>query len=231
MNALLVELFSSKVRAAVLEWMIPRPHLGASLTDLSRLLGLPVSSLQHECYKLERIGILFTRKSGNARLYRPRPDCPILLPLAALVAAAIGPATALRAALEGVGGIDEAFVAGTLPGIAVEDRGMPSPVRTLPATNAGPGRAGSFPSPGTGPLRSGSSTDTPRLVIIGDLPLDELGAVLGRAEAVLGMAGGSLELAYFRLDDWHQRQAEGNPFVRALVRAPRISLVGVVTGH
>ena len=58
MTDLLAELFSSKVRAAALGVFLPRPHCWFSLTELSRLLGLPVSSLQHECYKLARLGLL-----------------------------------------------------------------------------------------------------------------------------------------------------------------------------
>jgi DNA-binding IclR family transcriptional regulator len=69
----LAELFSSRVRSAVLTLVLPRPHLGFSLTDLSRRLGLPVSSLQHECYKLTRLGLLRDERVGNARLYRPDP--------------------------------------------------------------------------------------------------------------------------------------------------------------
>jgi hypothetical protein len=48
MNELLAELFSSKVRAAVLGYMLPRPQIAMSLTEFSRILGLPISSLQHE---------------------------------------------------------------------------------------------------------------------------------------------------------------------------------------
>src|SRR5687768_18112538 len=33
----------------------------------------PVSSLQHECYKLTRLGLLRDERVGNARLYRPDP--------------------------------------------------------------------------------------------------------------------------------------------------------------
>ena len=36
--------------------------------NFSRRLGLPVSSLQHECYKLVRIGVLRDRRAGNTRL-------------------------------------------------------------------------------------------------------------------------------------------------------------------
>src|SRR5215213_9148897 len=88
---LLEELFSSRVRAAVLCQILPRPHLGFSLTEFSRVLGLPISSLQHECYKLERLGVLAGRREGNARRYRVDPTCPLHAPLTALVLAALGP--------------------------------------------------------------------------------------------------------------------------------------------
>jgi len=72
MNELLSELFSSKVRAAVLGHVLPRPQVALSLTEFSRLLDLPISSLQHECYKLERIGIineLTNRQRGRVFSY------------------------------------------------------------------------------------------------------------------------------------------------------------------
>lgn len=109
---LLAEVFSSKVRAAVLSYLLPRPHLGYSLTDLSRRLSLPISSLQHECYKLERIGILFARRAGNARLYRVDVRCPLLDSLTRLIVAAIGPEAALHGAIDGLDGLELVFVTG-----------------------------------------------------------------------------------------------------------------------
>lgn len=114
MPELLAELFSSKVRAAVLALLLPRPHLGFSLTDLSRRLGLPVSSLQHECYKLTRLGLLSDERVGNARLYRPDSTFPLLPPLTALTLRAIPLLDALQGAVEQVRGIDCAWVAGML---------------------------------------------------------------------------------------------------------------------
>jgi hypothetical protein len=108
----LAELFSSRVRAAVLMLILPRPHLAFSLTDLSRRLGLPVSSLQHECYKLARLGLLRDERVGNARLYRPDPTWPLLEPLTALTVRAVPLEEALRGAVEGVPGIDGAWVSG-----------------------------------------------------------------------------------------------------------------------
>src|SRR5215211_7794435 len=110
----LAELFSSRVRAAVLTLLLPRPHLAFSLTDLSRRLGLPVSSLQHECYKLTRLGLLRDERVGNARLYCPDPSWPLLEPLTALTVRAMPLEEALRGAVEGVPGIEGASVSGDL---------------------------------------------------------------------------------------------------------------------
>jgi hypothetical protein len=110
----LAELFSSRVRAAVLALVLPRPHLRFSLTELSRRLGLPVSSLQHECYKLTRLGLLRDERVGNARLYGPDPGWPLLEPLTALTVRAMPLEEALRGAVEGVPGIDGAWISGDL---------------------------------------------------------------------------------------------------------------------
>lgn len=110
MTDLLAELFSSKVRAAVLGVFLSRPHCWFSLTELSRRLGLPVSSLQHECYKLARLGLLRDQRSGNVRRYAPDPAFPLLRPLTALVLAAVPLARTLPAAAEGVPGIEQGWL-------------------------------------------------------------------------------------------------------------------------
>jgi hypothetical protein len=184
---LLEELFSSRVRAAVLCRMLPRPHLEFSLTELSRLLGLPISSLQHECYKLERIGVFTGQREGNAYRYRGNSDCDVLQPLTALVVAAIGQEEALRATFDDVKGIQAAFLAGDL---AKKADGAPTP-----------------------------------LVVIGDLPLEELDALESRPNAVLGLPTGAIELAYYRPEDWRTKVLHANPFVMSILGGRRIELV------
>jgi DNA-binding transcriptional ArsR family regulator len=120
MSDLLVEIFSSRVRAAVLAHLLPRPHLGLSLTDLARRLDLPISSLQHECYKLTRLGVLRDQRAGASRLYRPAPTWPLLPSLTSLVGGAIGPEAAVTGAIEAVPGLSEAIVAGPLPASPTE---------------------------------------------------------------------------------------------------------------
>ncbi len=114
MPELLAELFSSRVRAAVLALLLPRPHLSFSLTELSRRLGLPISSLQHECYKLARLGLLHDQRVGNARRYRPNPAFSLLEPLTALILRALPVEESLRGAAEGVPGLHRAWIAGPL---------------------------------------------------------------------------------------------------------------------
>ncbi len=110
MTDLLAELFSSKVRAAVLGMLLPRPHCWFSLTELSRSLGLPVSSLQHECYKLARVGLLHDQRTGNVRRYAPDPAFSLLKPLTALVLAAVPLAESLPAAAEGMPAIEQGWL-------------------------------------------------------------------------------------------------------------------------
>jgi hypothetical protein len=127
-SEILAELFSSKVRASVLEQMLPRPHAGYSLTELSRLLDHPISSLQHECYKLERIEVLKARRDGGSRRYRVNTACPILPQLTALIVSAIGQEAALRATLQHVPGLESAFIARTLPLVAAEAEAAIGPI-------------------------------------------------------------------------------------------------------
>lgn len=199
MSELLAELLSSKVRAAVLGHLLPRPHLGFGLTDLSRRLDLPISSLQHECYKLVRLGLLRDERARGSRHYRPDGRSRLLPTLTAVVLAAIGSEAALAAAIEGVAGLEEAFVAG--------DWRWP-----LAATDI-----------------------APRLVLVGELSIEDVDGVLARAATVLAATAGRpvdvpspIELAFFRPGDWRARLATGNRYAATLV-ADRV--LPLPTGH
>ncbi len=123
MSEVLAELFSSRVRAVVLAHLLPRPHLGFSLTDLSRRLELPISSLQHECYKLTRLGVLRDRREGASRLYQPDQAWPLLPSLTSFVGGALEPQTILSAVVDGVPGLAEAMIAGQVTGTPAAGRG------------------------------------------------------------------------------------------------------------
>lgn len=110
--ASLVEVLSSRNRAILLAWVTPRLETPFSLTELSRAVDVPISSLQHECYKLERLGILQGRREGASRRYRVVLDHPLSRPLINLVIAALGLDAVLHAALADLGDIEAAVIAG-----------------------------------------------------------------------------------------------------------------------
>ncbi len=114
--ALLGEVFSSKVRASLLAWVVPRLDTRFSLTELSRELGMPISSLQHECYKLERLGVLRGRREGASRRYRMHLDHHLSRPLISLVIATLGLERVLRDAIADCGRVDISVIAGPEPG-------------------------------------------------------------------------------------------------------------------
>jgi DNA-binding transcriptional ArsR family regulator len=109
------EVVSSKVRATVLAWAVPRLDTPFSLTELSRAVDSPISSLQHECYKLERLGILQGRREGASRRYRVQLDHRLTRPLIGLVIAALGLERVLADAISEAGTFELALLAGQDP--------------------------------------------------------------------------------------------------------------------
>ena len=107
------ELFSSRIRASVLAYLVAREEGRFSLTELSRALGLSVSSIQHECYKLERLGILSGRREGASRRYWLNRDKSFVPVLMWLVISVIGQPTVLRFALHGIDGLEGALLTNT----------------------------------------------------------------------------------------------------------------------
>ena len=104
------ELFSSRIRANVLSYLVAREDARFSLTELSRALDISVSSVQHECYKLERLGVLKGRREGASRRYwldREQPFVPVLMWLVMTVA---GSSQILGYALQDIEGLEGAIL-------------------------------------------------------------------------------------------------------------------------
>lgn len=193
MNEFLSELFASKVRAEVLGQTIPRPHVGYSLTEFSRILDLPISSLQHECYKLERLGVLVSQREGSSRRYRVNPFGPSIRELTALVVSALGPIEVLRNTLDEIQGLESAFIA-----------------TTLPLTQA---------------MRSGADESIP-LVLIGEIPLEQIDAAQERVAELLGLDPARIEAVFYLPEDWEERVAQQAPYAVWLLQSPRTHLAG-----
>jgi hypothetical protein len=189
----LTELFASKLRAAVLSHLAPRLHQGFSLTELSRILDHPISSLQHECYKLERIGILRSAREGASRRYRMNREHPVWRELTALIVRAIGQEQALVAAMESIDGLETSFIATELP---------LEPYPDLESQGAIP------------------------LVLIGEIPLEEIDAAQARVAALLGLPLSQVEAVFYLPEDWASRVAQRAPYAVWLLDGPRTHLAG-----
>lgn len=103
-------IFSSKVRASVLVFLVTRSDRRFSLTELARELGLPVSSLQHECYKLERLNVIKGRREGLSRRYRVLTEEPTNVAMVQLVVSALGMQHATDLTLSDLVGVSGAVV-------------------------------------------------------------------------------------------------------------------------
>ena len=193
MNELLAELFSSKVRAAVLGHMLPRPQVALSLTEFSRILDLPISSLQHECYKLERIGVI----RGPAR--RQLPPLPGQSPVR-------DPAGTDRA------GRRRARSGGSRPGNPGRCSGARSRLHRADLANRRD-------------LRRTAPAPIP-LVLIGEIPLEEIDSALDRVSRLLDLPLSKFEAVFYRPGDWRARLDQHSQYAVWLVSGPRTDLVG-----
>ncbi len=114
-RARLAGLLSSQVRADVLARALTHPDEPFSLTEMARALGLAISSVQHECYKLHDMGLLSVRREGVSRRYTLQVDDPVVRALRELVVAALGLPACVEAALADLPGLSAATLLGAVP--------------------------------------------------------------------------------------------------------------------
>lgn len=113
--ATLAGLLSSQVRAGVLAYSITHPEERFSLTEIGRILGMAISSVQHECYKLQRLGIFRDRREGASRRYALQTDEPVVRALRDLVVATLGVPAVVERALADLPGLSAATLLGAIP--------------------------------------------------------------------------------------------------------------------
>ena len=111
----LAALLSSQVRAGVLARAVTHPEEPFSLTEMARTLGLAISSVQHECYKLHNMGLLSVRREGASRRYTLVVDDPVVRALRGLVVATLGVPACAEAALADLPGLSAAALLGAVP--------------------------------------------------------------------------------------------------------------------
>ena len=83
------------------------------MSELAHRVGVPLSSVHREVERAEAAGIITSRRSGNTRFVRADTDSPYYDSLSDLLVKAFGPPHVLAETLEGVEGIEAAYVFGS----------------------------------------------------------------------------------------------------------------------
>lgn len=120
----LLPLLRSRLQAEVLTLVLLHPGQEWSLTDLASRTGASVSSVQREITRAEQAGVVGSRRVGSARLVRPAAS-PLTDPLTELLLRSFGPRQVLAEELEGVAGIDQAYLFGSWAARYTGEAGRP----------------------------------------------------------------------------------------------------------
>ncbi|MFQ5848239.1 MAG: nucleotidyltransferase domain-containing protein [Candidatus Methylomirabilales bacterium] len=106
-------LFSSKLRVKVLAHFFLRPGEAFHVRRLAAELEESAGSVARELAHLEEAGVLSSHAVGNQKHYALRADNPILEDLRNLFLKTSGASVELKSALEGIAGVEVAFIYGS----------------------------------------------------------------------------------------------------------------------
>ena len=110
---MLQELITSRVRVKLLVLFLTHPDAEYYLKGLVRELEENNNTIRRELKRLEKIGLLDSRRQGNLKYYRVNKRCPIYPELKGIVLKTAGVGQALRDDLAALGQIDQAFIYGS----------------------------------------------------------------------------------------------------------------------
>lgn len=109
----LLPLLRSPLQAEILTRLLLGPDRAVSLTELARLTGASVATVQREVERAELAGIVRSERVGPTRLVRAEPSSPLHRPLADLLLAAFGPVPVVSEELSEIAGVEEAYLFGS----------------------------------------------------------------------------------------------------------------------
>lgn len=105
-------IFRSQLQGELLARVLLAPGR-FTISALARDLDAPNPTVQREVSRLEDAGVLTSNRVGRARLVAPDESNPALEPLRQLVLVAFGPRYVVATELDGINGIDQAFLFGS----------------------------------------------------------------------------------------------------------------------
>ena len=109
----LLPILRSRQQGEILTYLLCDPDHEISVSDLAHRVRVPISSAHREVERAEAAGIVTSRRVGNTRLVSADTSGPYFEGLSDILVKAFGPPLVLAEALEGVGGIESAYVYGS----------------------------------------------------------------------------------------------------------------------
>jgi predicted nucleotidyltransferase len=109
----LKHLFSSRLRVKLLEHLFFHPGEGLHVRRLESLLGESAGNLARELARLERSGIVSSRRIGNQKHFTTNSACPIFEDLRSIFLKTSGASSELRETLTRLPGVELAFIYGS----------------------------------------------------------------------------------------------------------------------
>lgn len=106
-------LFRSRLQGELLAVVLLNPDEARSVTELARVLGADDATVQREVARLERAGILTSRRVGKARVVGAAVESAVFEPLARIVLHAFGPPFVIAQEFEGIAGAEDVYIFGS----------------------------------------------------------------------------------------------------------------------
>jgi DNA-binding transcriptional ArsR family regulator len=109
----LLPIFRSQQQAELLAFIFGDPTAEHSLTELAERLGIPYPSVHREVARAEAAGLVTSRPVGRTRLIRADTTSPYFDGLSDVLVKAFGVRWVIGQELDGVAGVDQAYVYGS----------------------------------------------------------------------------------------------------------------------
>ena len=110
---MLEKLFSSRVRIGLIAHFILNPGKRNHARGLVKTVDANYSAIWKELRNLEGAGLLLSEEDAGRKLFRLNPEFPLIDELRAIFLKTAGAGDIIRKALQGLAGIDAAFIYGS----------------------------------------------------------------------------------------------------------------------
>ncbi len=109
----LAPLFRSDTQGELLAALFLHPDKSFTISELSRAVSTPYASAHREVSRIATMGLVTTKKRGQAVEVQVRRDTPFFRPLAELLSLTYGPPVVIPQFLAGITGIEKAYIYGS----------------------------------------------------------------------------------------------------------------------